>query len=377
MVNAADLVRERVRREGPLRFDQVVEVALYHPDAGFYETGGEAGRRQGHFLSSPELGPLFGEVVGRALDRWWEELGRPDPYVVVDAGAGTGTLGAAVANAGPSCSAALRYLMVERSARLRRHHRRRLSLEPPGLVLGPAVPAGPDSEPRPAPGGGPLFASLAELPAGPFQGVVIANELLDNLPFRLLEFDGAWSEVRVDERLAEVVLAAPPEVASEASRLVDDPPSGGRIPLQEEAGRWLRAALACLSGGRVVVVDYADETASMCRRPWREWLRTYRDHGRGGHPLADLGQQDITCEVALDQLRAVRAPDSESTQADFLRQCGIESLAEDARQRWQARAHIGDLAAVRARSRVHEAAALVDPGGLGGFRVLEWAVGQH
>jgi SAM-dependent MidA family methyltransferase len=69
----------------------VLEAALYDPATGFYETGGRAGRR-GDFLTSPEVGPLFGAVVARALDRWWDGLGRPDPFVVVDAGAGPGTL---------------------------------------------------------------------------------------------------------------------------------------------------------------------------------------------------------------------------------------------------------------------------------------------
>ena len=110
----------------------------------------------------------------------------------------------------------------------------------------------------------------------------------------------------------------------------------------------------------------------MAARPQEEWLRTYRGHRRGVSPLADLGTQDITCEVAVDQLALVREPDLHTTQAEWLRAHGVEGLVEDARRTWRERAHIGDLAAVAARSRVTEADALLDPAGLGGFAVLEW-----
>lgn len=120
----------------------------------------------------------------------------------------------------------------------------------------------------------------------------------------------------------------------------------------------------------MIVVDYADTTASMARRPWTDWVRTYRGHGRGRSPLVDLGLQDVTCEVAVDQLPPAT---SDRSQAEFLRAHGIDELAADARRAWHARAQIGDLQALVSRSRVHEAAALTDETGLGAFRVLEWA----
>ncbi|HEX2191650.1 MAG TPA: SAM-dependent methyltransferase, partial [Acidimicrobiales bacterium] len=354
---------------------------LYHPQGGFYSGGGGAGRRR-DFLTSPEVGPLFGAVVARALDEWWAGLGRPDPFVVVEAGAGSGTLAAAVLGARPACSAALRYVLVERSDALRRAQAARLPLEPAAFVLGPVLLPDPDVGPRPRPGSGPLAAALAELPVGPFDGVILANELLDNLPFRLLERNPGggdagqgWSEVRVGHELNELLVPASPEAAAEGERFAPDAPAGGRIPLQHQAAAWLRSALAALHRGRVVVVDYADTTPALARRPWREWVRTYRAHGRGGHPLAELGTQDVTCEVACDQLAAVRAPVADRTQAELLLAYGMDELVEDARRTWQERAAIGDLVAVAARSRVTEAAALSDPSGLGSFRALEWVVG--
>ena len=83
-----------------------------------------------------------------------------------------------------------------------------------------------------------------------------------------------------------------------------------------------------------------------------------------------LGEQDITCEVAVDQLPP---PAQDRSQADWLRVHGIDELVEEGRAIWRERAAIGDLEAMRARSRVTEADALLDPAGLGAFRVLEWA----
>ncbi|HEX8803821.1 MAG TPA: hypothetical protein VF743_06500, partial [Acidimicrobiales bacterium] len=62
-MGVGDRVREAVARHGPVPVDLVVERALYDPDGGFYESGGgSAGGRGGHFLTSPEVGGLFGAV---------------------------------------------------------------------------------------------------------------------------------------------------------------------------------------------------------------------------------------------------------------------------------------------------------------------------
>ncbi|MEN3315752.1 MAG: hypothetical protein V7605_1986 [Acidimicrobiaceae bacterium] len=389
----ATIVAERVRRRGPLPFAEVVDLALYHPLHGFYGRGQGAGRDR-DFLTSPEVGPLFGAVVARALDRWWEGLGEPDPFVVIEAGAGVGRLAAAVVAAAPRCAPALRYVLVERSEALRRRPARGLHLEPASLVLGSAPADDGDRRPG-SPVGGPMVTALDELPVGPFDGVVLANELLDNLAFGLLQRSGqvpvgpgppepdqndqrpapgGWDEVRVGADLGEVLVPAAPDLVAEGDRWAPDARRGARIPVQRAAGSWVRSALGCLRRGRVVVIDYADTTPSLACRPWAEWVRTYRAHGRGGPPLIGLGDQDITCEVAVDQLAGVRQPARDRSQAEFLAAHGIASLVDEARGTWHERAAIGDLAALAARSRVTEAAALVDESGLGAFRVLEWEV---
>ena len=284
------------------------------------------------------MGTLFGAVVARAVT---------GASTVVEAGAGRGSLAAAVRAAG----FAGRYVCVERSAALRAAAAERV----PGVEV---------------------VASLDEV-GGPVEGAVLANELLDDIPFSLLERGAeGWLEVRVGPGPTEDLVPATAADASLAERLAPDAPVGGRVPLQRGAADWLASALLLLRRGRVVVVDYADTTPSLARRPWLEWVRTYQAHRRGGHPLEAPGSQDVTCEVAVDQLAAlVRPPDTDSSQADWLRAHGLDELVARARATWHERAALGDLEAMKARSRVGEADALTDPTGLGAFRVLEWIVG--
>ncbi len=298
-------------------FAEFMERALYHPEHGFYEAG-RAGRRGGHFITSPEVGPLFGAVAGRMLDRRWDELSQPVPFTVIDAGAGPGTLARTVAKAEPDCTPALRWINVERSAAGRAAHN--------------------------------VGESTSAMPEGPLIGVILANELLDNVPLRL--FDPEGDEIGGHRPSPETRLT----------------------PRQDLACAWLAQALSVLDRGTVVVIDYMSTTEEMAHRPWPEWLRTYRGHERGDDPWTAPGTQDITCEVALDQLAAVQTPTRVSTQADWLRAYGIDELVTEGTAIWQAGAAQGDLAALAGRSRAIEAEALLDPAGLGAFTVAEWDV---
>lgn len=308
----------------PLRFDQFQHAALYDPDHGFYGAGrGRAGGRGGDFLTSAEVGPLFGAVLARYIDRVWSELGAPRHFTVVEAGAGRGTLARSIIAARPRSEPD--YVAVELSSQLRADH-------PAGVI------------------------SLAELPQRSVgAGVVIANELLDNLPVRLVELGGeVWVGAGGEElRPSELAL-----------------PIAGRVPVAAASARWVEQARAVVAAGAVVAFDYGvRSTAELAERPWQEWLRTYRGHDRGDPPWFGPGSQDITCEVPFDQLPVAR---SLVRQAQWLADNGIDELVEDGRRVWAERAQVGDLESLRARSRIREAEALTDATGLGAFWVAEW-----
>src|SRR3954470_14646994 len=258
-----------------------MDRALYGPH-GFYERGGQAGRG-GDFITSPEVGPLFAAVLARALG--------PDVRSGIEFGGGVGTLARDILAVRPD----LDYVIVERSSSLR-------------AVAAEHAPV------------------AARMPDGGVD-VVIANELLDNLPFDLFEYRaGEWLEVRIAEG-DEVLVAADAELIRQ---LVPEPTEGARVPLQREAMSWL--AEVRQRAGRVIAIDYCDTTPSMAARPWPEWLRTYRSHDHGHAPHQDPGSQDITTEVAVDQLALVAPPTRDRSQAEFLKTHGIDELVEEARR---------------------------------------------
>jgi SAM-dependent MidA family methyltransferase len=385
-LNASDHVRHLIRREGPISFDRFVEVALYDAEAGFFTRGRGAGRAAGDFITSPHVGSLFGALVARAYDRWWEALGEVDPFVVVEAGAGDGRLARDVQRAAPRCATALRYLLVERSATLREAQRERLPIEPVDEALGAFRRELGEDRPVPAEGIGPVFTALDELPAIAFEGVALGNELLDNLPFGIATWNGRrWDEVLValddGEGFREVTV---PAVDADAALLDEcvaglDVPSGARLPIARGIDDWLHRCSGVLRRGWCCLIDYAGTASELLARG-DAWLRTYSGQARGASPLERPGEQDITADVIVEQLlRAAHAAGlrlvERQSQAAWLASLGIDELVDEGRAAWEAGAARGGLDALAGRSRVSEAAALTDPNGLGAHRVFVFAKG--
>jgi SAM-dependent MidA family methyltransferase len=278
-------------------------------------------------------------VIARALDAWWKELGSPSQFDVVECGAGPGTLARSILSAQPECADALHYVVVEISASQR-------ALHPQGVE------------------------SRETMPDGPITGVILANELLDNLPFRLFVFDGSWMEAFVSQasggQFVEVLRT--PDVVP--SCLPQTAPLGSRAPIQDSAASWVRNSLSKIDHGQLLLFDYfSASTAEISLTPWREWLRTYRDQGRGMHYLSDPGSQDITSQVMIDQLPTGFIT---STQADFLAQWGIDELVREGNAYWESMKTAPDVAAMKMRSRSTEAKSLIDQTGLGAFTALSW-----
>ena len=377
MSAVAEQLAHLIHREGPITFDRFMEVALYG-DGGFFASGHGAGRAGRDFVTSPEVGPLFGLCMARALDRLWSALDEPDPFLVVEAGAGNGRLAREILRAAPACLPALRYVLVERSPVLRAEQRAHLAMEPADEALGPFVRRADEDQAVPQPSAGPVFTTLEDMPALAANGaVVLANELLDNLPFGIAQYDGMrWFEVRVGRREGsglhdggfEEVL-----VPTEADLGYDVAP-GTRVPIPRGMLDWWRECEGVVQQGFVLAIDYTTTIAGLQSRPW---LRTYRAHAPGSGPLDAPGEQDITADVVLEQLDAASPFVRVRTdrQADWLRALGIDARVEEGRRIWEAGAARGDLEALAGRSRITEAAALTDPVGLGAHDVVLFGAG--
>jgi len=330
---------------GMSTFEEYMKHSLYGTN-GFYAKGGSAGRRAGDFLTSPEVGPLFGEIVAGLMDEVWKDLDQPNQFDFVECGAGPGTLARSILAAKPKCSGSLNYVAVEISDSQRKLH-------PAGVV------------------------SVRDMPDGPINGIIFANELLDNIPFRLFVFDGKWKEACVVEDGSGKFIEVLTSTSENFDFLPERAQHGSRVPVQEQAGRWVQTAVSKLNSGKIILIDYCSElTTDICNTPWRNWLRTYKGHERGSHYLNEPGSQDITTQVLLDQLHLAVPSIQVESQATWLSKYGIEILVKEGKEYWEAHRSNPDLLSMKMLSRVSEAALLLDENGLGGFSVVTIKAGS-
>jgi len=340
-------LEQRIRREigaaGPIPFDVFMDLALYDPDGGFFTTGTLRSERGGDFLTSPEVSTLFGETLARFVERERERIGQP--FEVVEVAAGSGSL------IGPLT----RVVDVEAWA---------VEASPAARVaLGDLLD--PDRVRN-------------DLPDR-IRGVVIANELIDNLPMALAQrVEGGWRErwVGVDgEGLTLVDTVARAEVLAWLAAYAGEVPDGGWVEVQLAAGAWLRDVLHRLEAGAVIVFDYGDTSENLIPRRQDGTLRTYRAHHLGPHPLDEPGETDITADVNFTALVAV-AEDAGAVvdlhrQDDFLTELGLGDRLSDLRHAELEATRSGDeMDRLRLRTLKTEAETLLHPRGLGDFRVL-------
>ncbi|MEV7976183.1 SAM-dependent methyltransferase [Streptomyces sp. NPDC086519] len=314
------------------------EAALYGPGGFYRRPEGPAG----HFRTSVHASRLFAEAVAELLCRLDEALGRPGTLDFVDMGAGRGELVSGVLAALPADVAArVRAYAVE------------LADRPPGL---------PDR-----------ITWLTELPRT-VNGLIFANEWLDNVPVEVAEVDTAGVArlvlVRPDgtELLGERVSGADAQWLARWWPLSTEPGLRAEIGLPRD--RAWASAVTSLQRGLAVAVDYAHTLAT---RPPFGTLTGFRD-GRATAPVPD-GTCDITAHVALDACTALdpalRLPEASlCTQRDALRALGLIGARPPLTL-----ASTHPAGYVRALAIAGEAAELIAPGGLGDFLWLLQPVG--
>ncbi|HEX2240793.1 MAG TPA: SAM-dependent methyltransferase [Actinomycetota bacterium] len=349
-----ELVRERAAR-GPISFSDYMELALYHPDLGYYTRAPRSGW-EGHYVTSPQLDPAFGELWARGFRLMWELWDRPRRFEVIEIGAGEGGFAAAVLRATPEeFAAALRYVIVEPIAALRTRQRQHLEGAPIEWV-----------------------ENLGDL--SPIEiGCLFANEVLDNVPVDLVRRTRSdLVEVRVEAdhtglTFTEVPLSG--ALRKSYARLQRSLPPGHTTEARSRDAQLIKDAVAALQAGALIFVDYGHEERDLLSLP-NGTLMCYSEAGVDDRPLERPGTKDITAHVNWTALRRackrqglhVEGP---LEQQRVLTALGLDTLLMAARASRETAVAAGEgLSAVRALSRHQALTALADPGGLGRLDVF-------
>ena len=357
-------IRTRLEREGRMTFRDFMEMALYHPRHGYYRSPREKMGSAGDYLTSPEVHPLFGHMVGRQLAEMWEVLGSPARFDLLEMGAGNGLLARDVLRWAqrlhPAFLEALAYRIAETSPAL--VERQRQTVEALGLRLGRKVTWEPD-----------------EIPAdGSVSGCLLSNELVDSFPVHRVAVEGGrlreayvvWQEGRFQEELGP---PSTPELAAYFERLGLLPGEGCRAEVNLAALVWMRQVAAALARGFVLTFDYGHEAEDLYA-PWRRdgTLLCFYRHNPSSDPYSRVGKQDMTAHVDFTSL------------VEEGRRHGLEPLAVTTQSRFLAALGIGEALACAPGAelpleeyyaRRRAVSELLDPAGLGRIRVLVQAKG--
>jgi SAM-dependent MidA family methyltransferase len=340
-----DLIAAEISTSGPMPFERFMELSLYG-EGGFFAGSTLRSERGGDFLTSPEVSPLFGETIAGFVSSERERIG--EPFRLVEVAGGSGSLLRPLL-----ASVAVEAWAVEMSPAARKAL---------GAVVDPSR----------------IVSSIDESPQ-PLRGVVLANELLDNLPMAVAQLsEEGWRErwVGLDDGSLCFVDADPrPEVLAWLERFSGTVHVGGWVEVQLAAYEWVRSVTEQLEAGALVVFDYGDTAENLAPRRQDGTLRTYRAHHLGPHPLDEPGATDITADVNFTAVEAAARETGADVQLwrqdDFLVSLGLRERISQMRHEELELARAGDeMARLRLRTIRTEAETLLHPRGLGDFRVL-------
>ena len=299
---------ERIAAGGPLTFAAYMEAALFDPADGFY-TGGPGIGQGGHFATAAMAHPAFADAMVKEAAATWEALGRPKAFRVTEAGPGTGGLARRVSEGLDALGIRHELALIERSTGLAARQRETLDGIPATWVEHPA-----------------------ELK--PTSGFLYANELVDALPVRLLQWPDEVLVGADGDRLVEVLRPADAAV----TRLLPagfEPRVGGRYAVRPGMIPLLASLAGSLRRGRIALIDYGGVGTEVHdgRRPP---VRTYIGGQPGGDPLQAPGTQDLTADVDFGALSDAAGPcglevEALLTQPAWLRGHGWEAPPAETR----------------------------------------------
>jgi len=313
-------VINRIQDEGPITIDTYMAECLFQQGRGYYDTRNPLGAK-GDFITAPEISQMFGECLGLALAHSWRDRNSPDPFLLMEAGPGRGTLMLDMLRATANISGfrdAMQLLLLEESSKLKKIQKEALQ----------GHRAGWTNSVDGLPGDAPLF--------------LIANEFLDALPVRqFLRHGKGWKERKVDVSNGSLkfVLRKPSARRALPGDRASGTPDGQMFELGTDATRFIRKISQRIArcGGVAILIDYGDWCSC------GDTLQAVRNH-RPVPVLAHPGEADLTAHVDFGAI-AAEATDvlgirvtGMTSQGALLERLGINERAERLAQGLEGRA---------------------------------------
>jgi SAM-dependent MidA family methyltransferase len=332
MKTPADIIRREITELGVLPFARFMELALYAPDCGYYETEKNNVGKRGDFYTSVSVGNLFGELLAFQFAEWLDELEqfkiKNSKLKIAEAGAHDGKLAKDILNwlqlNRPKLFGQIEYCIIEPSARRQEWQRETLK----------------DFAPRVR-----WLSGFNDSTVQRFNGIIFSNELLDAFPVQRFGWDAKnkkWFEwgVVIDGGKFAWAKIQRPEFGIQRPELEAVLPDGYTIEISPAAENWWCEAANVLENGKLLTIDYgftADEMFSPSRT--NGTLRAYSRHHVNDDVLANVGEQDLTAHVNFSAIQKVGEAaglktETFSTQAKFLAQILKRTLPEKAFAKW-------------------------------------------
>jgi SAM-dependent MidA family methyltransferase len=288
-------IQALVAERGGVSFRDYMEMALYHPEHGYYGAGRAALGRAGDYFTSVNVGAVFGELLGWQFREMWMRLGRPGEFVIVEQGANDGTFAKDVLgwcrDTAPGFFEAVRYEIVERLGELGGDFNAETQRRREGKKEWAEGFAGKVN----------WRDTLETLPR--FTGVHFSNELVDAFPVHLVRYrEGEWRELYVTGELAWKEM--PVRDAALMEGLADVPRvEGYTTEVNLETLRWAGALAGKIERGWVLAIDYGfPRERYYAPERHRGTLECYSGHSKGLDPLANPGFCDLTAHVEFTSL---------------------------------------------------------------------------
>ena len=315
MGSLAAHIHDIIRQRGPISIADYMELALQHPEHGYYRKGDPLGQA-GDFITAPEISQMFGEMIGLWCVEVWRMMGSPEAFTLLEMGPGRGTLMQDALRATAKISGfhtAMDLCLLESNETLRQMQQKKLA----------------EYLPR-------WLDDVSELPAQPT--IVVANEFFDALPIRQFEktFQG-WCERMVSVTgnefgfthwpLDEALVSLIPAPLREGT-----PGTVYEISMPSLTIMRSLAKHIAQHKGAVLAIDYGYPEAM-----GKPTLQAVYQH-KFADVLKNPGEVDLTAHVDFSALASiVRAQNISITgpvgQGEFLKAMGIEFRAAQLKQR--------------------------------------------